>query len=436
MNKLQNKKWMIVGLAVVIIAGAWGGYSYYMKKMATPAGGEHAGAGHSQTAPAVAPGAPTVTLDEKARQLAGVQTAPVTRRSLAKTIQTTGKVAVDESGRSFLTSRVEGRVDELYVTSDGQTITAGQPVASVYSPTYIAAQEEYILATDSVRKLGGAGSEIVQLNQRLLEASKRKLILLGVPEGEIEHLTHSRKANTHMTIRAQFGGTVTERQLLPGAYIMPGEKMFTLADLSTVWMYADIYERDIAGVQPGQDVTVTSASYPGETFAGTVTFINPIVDDATRAVKVRVAMPNTDGRLKPNMFVNAVIRTPLGEGLVIPSSALLDTGANKLVYVASDANTFVKREITIGQEAEGYIQVLSGLQPNETVVTAATFLIDSQTQLGVYGSHAGHGGGKASTTPPVGASTAPASPSTTAPAAPASAAPKAPAAPSGAHTGH
>ena len=430
MIKQQNKKWLIACLTLVILGGAWGGYSYYIKKMATPAGGEHSG--HSQTAkPSVAPGAPTVTLDEKARQLAGVQTALVSRRALDKTIQTTGKVAVDESGRAFLTSRIEGRVDELYITSDGQTIAAGQPIASVYSPTYIAAQEEYILATDSVRKLGGAGSEIVQLNQRLLDASKRKLMLLGVPEGEIGHLAHTRKANTHMTVRAQFGGTVTERQTLPGAYIMPGDKMFTLADLSTVWMVADIYERDIAGVRPGQDVSVTSASYPGENFAGTVTFINPIVDDATRAVKVRVAMSNADGRLKPNMFVNAVIRTPLGEGLVIPASALLDTGEHKLVYVASDANTFVKREITIGQEAEGFIQVLSGLQPDETVVTAATFLIDSQTQLGAYGSHAGHGAGGKASTPATLPVSAPVAPAPSAPTAPLS-----PAAPSGAHTGH
>ena len=243
-----------------------------------------------------------------------------------------------------------------------------------------------------------------------------------------------------MRVRAPFGGTVTERQTLPGAYIMPGDKMFTLADLSTVWMVADIYERDIAGVRPGQVVSVTSVSYPGETFTGTVTFINPIVDDATRAVKVRVSMPNADGRLKPNMFVNAVIRTPLGEGLVIPASALLDTGDHKLVYVAGDANTFVKREITIGQEAEGFIQVLSGLQPNETVVTAATFLIDSQTQLGVYGSHAGHGaGGKASAPGAAPAASVPSSPTTsspTAPVVPAPSAPKAPAAPAGEHTGH
>ena len=180
---------------------------------------------------------------------------------------------------------------------------------------------------------------------------------------------------------------------------MPGDKLYSLSDLSTVWLYADIYEKDIAGIIPGQPVVVTSGAYPGETFTGQVTFINPVLDDVTRTIKVRVEMANPAGKLKPNMFVNANVQLALGDSLVIPESSLLDTGSRKIVFVVQSEDTFIKRDVVIGQHADGYVQILSGLQPSETVVTAATFLIDSQTKLGSFGSHAGHGGGGAASTP-------------------------------------
>jgi Cu(I)/Ag(I) efflux system membrane fusion protein len=423
---IKANKWIVLGVIVVLAAAGGWGYSKYAAKKAVPAGQQAAAdsghAGHGG-------GAEVVKLDAKARQLAGVQTATVAKRPFTKDIKTTGKIALNESNRAFITSRVEGRIDELYVTAEGQYISPGQAIAAVYSPTYISAQEEYLLALDSIQKLRGASREIVQLNNRLLEAAKRKLILLGIPEGDIEHLSHTRQVSNLMTVRAQFGGTVMEKSVLPGAYIMPGEKLYTLSDLSSVWLYADIYEKDIAGVQVGQPVAVTAAAYPGQNFDGVVTFVNPVLDDATRAVKVRIEMANPDGKLKPNMFVNAAIGLQLGESLVIPVSSLLDTGSRKVVYVAQAEDTFVKRDIVTGQEADGYVQVVSGLQPGETVVTAATFLIDSQTQLGSFGGHSGHGGSKSG-----GAASAPV-PAPAPQSAPAAPAPQnAPAA--GGHSGH
>lgn len=426
-ERLKGKKWIAAGVvAALVAAGGWWGYAKYYGKPAAAPAAEHAG--HGAAGSPAAGGAETVKLDAKARQLAGVQTATVARKPLAKEIKTTGKIALSETGRTYITSRVEGRVEELYVNADGEYIAPGQPIASVYSPNYIAAQEEYLLALDSVNKLRGASRDIVQLNNRLLEAAKRKLILLGIPEGDIEHLSHTRKVSNYTTVRAQYGGTVMEKSVLPGAYIMPGDKLYTLSDLSTVWLYADLYEKDIAGVQVGQPVQVIAGAYPGQAFSGVVTFINPVVEDATRTVKVRVELPNSEGKLKPNMFVSAAISTPLGESLAIPASSLLDTGTRKVVYVVQSEDTFVKRDITTGQEADGYIQVLSGLQPGEQVVTAATFLIDSQTQLGSFGSHAGHGGSK-----PGGASSAPAPQSAPVPAA--SPVPQS-SAPAGEHSGH
>lgn len=395
-EKIKAKKKLIIAVTAGVIVTGAGTYYYYANTSNTSAVNHSA----HQTASPISVAGDVVKLDAKSRQLAGVQTAQAAVRSLGKEIKTTGKIVMNESGRTYITSRVEGRVDELYVTAEGEYIAPGQAIASVYSPTYIAAQQEYLLALENVQKLKGAGKDVVQINNRLLEAARRKLQLLNVSDGDIAHLEHTRQLNDHMTIYAQFGGTVLEKLFLPGTYIMPGDKIFGLSDLSVVWMYADIYEKDLAGIQPGQSVTVTSGAYPGETFTGQVTFINPVMDDATRTVKVRVEMPNPGGRLKPNMFVNADIRIPLGDSLVVPESSLLDTGTRKIVFVAQDEDTFVKRDVVVGQSAEGYIQILSGLQPGDTVVTAATFLIDSQTQLGSFGSHAGHGGGnKAAATP-------------------------------------
>ncbi|HML31950.1 efflux RND transporter periplasmic adaptor subunit [Sporomusa sphaeroides] len=386
---LQTKKKLIIGVTAGILVIGGVGY-YYTAQHNVPAAVDHTG--HQTNAPVMAMG-DTVTLDAKARQLAGVQTAQAFVKPLTKETKATGKIAMNENGRTYITSRVEGRIDQLYVTAEGETIAPGQAIAAVYSPTYIAAQEEYLLAMENVQKLKNASKDIVQINNRLLEAARRKLQLLHVPDNEIAHLEHTRRPKDHMTIYAQFGGTVLEKQVLAGTFLMPGDKMYSLSDLSTVWLYADIYEKDIAEIKPGQPAVVTSGAYPGESFDGQVTFINPILDDATRTVKVRVEMANPSGKLKPNMFVNAMIQIPLGDSLLIPESSILDTGSRKIVFVAQSEDTFVRRDVVIGQYADGYVQILSGLQPGETVVTAAAFLIDSQTKLGSFGSHAGHGGG-------------------------------------------
>lgn len=405
-DRLKDKKKLIIGVTAGLIISGAGAYYYYANK---PSAVNHSA--HQAASPITVAG-DVVKLDAKARQLAGVQTAQATIRSLAKEIKTTGKISMNESGRNYITSRVEGRVDELYVTAEGEYITPGQAIASIYSPTYIAAQEEYLLVLENVQKLKGAGRDVVQINNRLLDAARRKLQLLNVSNDDIAHLEHTRRSSDHMTVYAQFGGTVLEKLLLPGTYIMPGEKIFGLSDLSVVWMYADIYEKDLAGIQLGQTVTVTSGAYPGETFTGQVTFINPVMDDATRTVKIRVEMANPEGRLKPNMFVNANLQMMLGESLVVSESSLIDTGTRKLVFVAQGEDTFVKRDVVVGQSAEGYIQILSGLQPGDTVVTAATFLIDSQTKLGNVGSHANHGGGNKGSAAPTAPAEVPGLPGT------------------------
>jgi Cu(I)/Ag(I) efflux system membrane fusion protein len=322
----------------------------------------------------------TVTLDERARELAGIQTARAATRNLRKDIKTTGKIVINERASTWLTSRVEGRLERLYAAVEGEYIYPGQVLGEVYSPAYIAAQEEYLQLLNAD-------------NSGLRDAARRRLSILNVPEADILRLEETKQTREYMPVYAQFGGIVLERQMLPGAYIRPGDRLYSLVDLSTAWITADIYEKDIANVRTGQEAAITSQAYPGETFTGTVVFISPVLDDVTRTLKVRVELDNREGKLKPNMFVSARIRVPLGESIVIPETAILESAEGQMVFWAQKENTFVRHAVTAGQYANGYVQIISGLDDGDTVVSAAAFLIDSQTKLGAMSSHGGHGGG-------------------------------------------
>ena len=334
-------------------------------------------------APAAAPivvSGDTVTLDERARQLAGIQTAKAAMRNLRKDIRTTGKIVINERARTYLTSRVEGRLERFYVAAEGEYIYPGQVLGEVYSPAYINAQEEYLQLSSGD-------------NAGLRDAARRRLSILNVPEADIRRLEQTKQRREYMPVYAQFGGIVLERQILPGAYIRPGDRLYSLVDLSTAWITSDVYEKDIANVRVGQEAVITSQAYPGETFTGKVVFINPVLDDITRTLKVRVELDNSEGKLKPNMFVSASIRVPLGERIVIPETSILESAEGQMVFWAQTENTFVRHAVQAGQYANGYVQILSGLDEGDTVVSAAAFLIDSQTKLGSLSSHGGHGGG-------------------------------------------
>jgi Cu(I)/Ag(I) efflux system membrane fusion protein len=337
--------------------------------------------GNAESAPAapIVVSGDTVTLDERARQLAGIQTARAATRSLRKEIRTTGKIVINERARTYLASRVEGRLERLYAAVEGEYIYRGQVRGEDYSPAYITAQEEYL------QLLGGDNTD-------LQAAARRRLSILNVPEADIRRLEQTKRTREYMPVYAQFGGIVLERQMLPGAYIRTNDRLYSLVDLSTAWITADIYEKDIANVRTGQEAVITSQAYPGESFTGKIVFISPVLDDITRTLKVRVELDNREGKLKPNMFVSARIRVPLEETIVVPESAILESADGQMVFWARDENTFVRHTVTAGQYASGYVQILSGLEDGDTVVSAAAFLIDSQTKLGAFSGH-GHGGG-------------------------------------------
>lgn len=396
-ERLRSKKMWLYCTAIVIFVIVIGLYFYSGNNMSQ----------NQKKAPATQDASPimamgdTIVLDEKARQLIGLKTETVSSQTLEKDIRATGEIGINDRGKTYLTSRIEGRIERTTIGSDGEYVSAGQAIATAYSPTYIAAQEEYLLALDNLEKFKNSDPNIIKINQSLKEAARQKLRLLNIPQDEISHLEHTRKANQEMTIYAQFGGAILEKQLFPGQNIMPGDRLLGLANLSTVWVSANIYESDIASLNIGQSAIIKLNAYPDDAFGGQVVFVSPTMDPTTRTVKVRIEVGNSSGKLKPGMFADVIFRTALGESLVIPESSILDTGSQKFVYVAQDANTFKRREIIVGQSANGSVQVASGLSLGEEVVTSAAFLIDSQTKLGSFGNHSGHGGSKSNNNSPI-----------------------------------
>jgi Cu(I)/Ag(I) efflux system membrane fusion protein len=381
----MTKKPVLIFVFFLLIAGGFGCYYFILK----PDNEMTAEMGQGETSAPITTKDGTVTLSAQAKLVAGVQTARAAVRNITKDIKTTGKVVMNENRRTYITSRVEGRLDVLSVTSEGELIQAGQRIGAVYSPSYISAQEEYLLVLQETERAKNTGQD----TGNLLAAARRRLQLLNVAERDIVELEQTRKSKDLMPVYAQFSGIVLERLVLPGGYIRSGDRLFSLIDLSTVWIQVDVYEKDLANVRVNEEVAVTSQAYPGEIFSGKVVFVSPILDDATRTTKARVEMDNREGKLKPNMFVNASIKVPLGESLVIPESAILDHGEEQVVFLAQGENDYIKRDVVAGHYANGYVQIVSGLQPDDYVVTAAAFLLDSQTKLGGFSSHGGHGGG-------------------------------------------
>ncbi len=256
----------------------------------------------------------TIELSERARRLAQVKTDTVSFRSLTKDIYTVGVIEYDERLKSIVSAWIPGRIDKLFVDFNGTQVVKGESMVWLYSPELVSTQEEYLLALETLDKVSeSALEEVISGAQSLVDASKRRLLWWGVTEKQIEYLTKNKKAKQHAVIYAPLSGIVIEKKALEGQYVMQGEMIYTVADLSNVWMKANVYEYEMAWVRIGQEVEVTTPTYPGEAFIGSVSFIEPFLDDKTRSVKIRCDIPNHQMKLKPSMYVNARIRIPVEE---------------------------------------------------------------------------------------------------------------------------
>ena len=362
-----------------------------------------------------------LTLSNHARAMASVETVPVERRKITQEIRAVGKVQYNESALAVINSRVEGYIERLYVDFTGVQVKKGDHLVEIYSPDLVLAQRELLVGLEG------------PANNALLEASKLKLLRWGLTHEQVDDLVQNRKVSERVTLFSPINGTVTERMAVQQAMVKSGEMLYKLANLESVWVYLDIYESELGWVQTGQTVEISAEAYSGEIFEGRIWFINPVLTEESRTVKVLVNIANTDEKLKPGMFVSATIRVPvLADGtaaptglggqftctmhpqvlqaqagacprcgmaltvipggktmpteadlevLAVPYSAVLDSGLRKLVYVEHSPGEFMPMEVTLGPRAGDFYPVLGGLKGGENVAVRGNFLLDSQFQI-------------------------------------------------------
>ena len=330
-------------------------------------------------------------------QLLGVRTAPVERRELRRTVDAVGTIQANERLLYKVAPRFEGWIEKLYVNTTGQAVVHGQPLMDVYSPDLVSAQEEYLIARRGVKDLKEAVPEAQAMMQRLADAALRRLRNWEISEQELRVLQDEGKPRRLLTYRSEANGIVLQKSGVQGMRFMPGEVLFEIADLSSVWMLADIFEQDLGLVRIGQAVKLQIVAYPDKAFSGRIAFIYPTMELDTRTARVRIELPNPGGLLKPAMYGNVELAAGQigGKKLAIPDSVVLDSGARQAVLVRRGEGLFEPRTVKLGMRAEGYIEVRDGLQAGEEVVVRANFLIDAESNLKAaletFGGHGGHG---------------------------------------------
>lgn len=336
-------------------------------------------------APVPAPaGTPRVGLDMDLRrqQLLGVRTTAAVRKSLAHTIRTVGSVRGDETRQVDVNLKVEAYVKDLFVDFTGQFVRVGQPLFTVYSPDLLATQNEYLLALKTRDQLASSQvGDSRETAERLVASARQRLLLWDLSSEDLGQLERTRQPLAAVEFRSPASGHVLEKRVVKGQRVMPGDTLYRIADLSVVWVEADVFEREMPFVRVGQRATVQLDAWAGETFSGRVTYIYPVVDPATRSVKVRLELPNKGGRLKPGMFANVELSSSLGAGIIVPIDAVVDNGRTALVFLALGDGHFEPRTVTLGQRLNGEIQIVSGVKEGDVIASAATFFIDSESQL-------------------------------------------------------
>lgn len=438
---MKSKRVIFIVAALVVLGAA---FSFWSSRP-EPRGEAHQGhdAAHGM-------GKDTLHIAEGAKARAGLESVAVERRELKHVLRTVGKVGYNETGLATITSRVEGYVENLFVNFTGVEVKKGDHLAEIYSPDLAVAQRELLLGRSD------------PADKTLMEAAKKKMERWGLLPQQIVEFLKEGKVTERVTLLAPIGGTVTEKMVVQNSMVKPGEMLYKLANLDSVWLYLDIYEYELGLLRYGQMVTATTEAYPGAAFTGRVWFINPTLNEETRTVKVIVSMDNQERRLRPGMFVSASIEVPLladgtaaasgvegrwtcpmhpqvlrdeggpcpvcqmalaqipgkeetgkvAQALAIPVSAVLDSGTRKLVHVAKGDDVYQPVEVKLGPRSGDYYPVLEGLKEGDQVVVRGNFLLDSQFQIAGLPSllypegqapaagHSAHGGHGGTTPPP------------------------------------
>jgi len=325
----------------------------------------------------------TVWIDPVTVQNIGVRTALAERRSMSHSIQTVGRIGYDEKRLYALHPKTEGWVEQLFIDTTGAPVKKDTVLLSLYSPQLVSTQQEYVLALKNLELLQASGFEDVRRGaEELVATTLERLRLLDVPEHQIRNLTETLEVKKNLHIHSPAKGIVTSIGARQGQYVTPQTRLYTIADLSKVWVYIDIYEDELPWVTVGDKATVDVAALPGQRFEGVLSYIYPYAESKTRTIKVRMVFDNPDGLLKPNMFANVVIETgALPDAIVIPSEAIVRSGSREQVFVQRAPGKFEPRDVNIGVSSEGWTEVKSGIAAGEKIVISAQFLIDSESKL-------------------------------------------------------
>ena len=327
------------------------------------------------------PGLAAVSLTPDARQRMGLTLGTVEKRVLARSIRTSARIVADETRLFRVTTKVEGWVDKLLVSVTGQAVRQGDPLLTLYSPQLVSAQQEYLTALQAAGALAGAGGDAVEGAEALMKSARQRLQLWDVSDEQIARLEKTRQVEKTLTLYAPTGGFVTEKAVLAGQKIMPGDPLMVVADLSVVWGEADIYESDLPYVQVGMPMDLALPYWPEKTFSGKVSFVSPSLDRETRTLKIRLEIPNPESLLKLEMYAAARLSYPLGERLVAPEAAIMRTGERNYAFRDSGDGKLVPVEVKVGVRSDGYYEVRSGLNAGDRVVTSANFLVDSESSM-------------------------------------------------------
>jgi membrane fusion protein, copper/silver efflux system len=312
----------------------------------------------------------------------GVRTAIVEAKTLNKTVRAVGTVTYDESRVRQVYSKVDGWVDKLYVNSTGAFVGKGQPLFTIYSPDLVATQSEYLMAKKNYESLATSSIPEVKTGaSSLVAASETRLALWDISEQQLRDLQQKGEAQKTLTLYSPYSGFVIKKDINEGMKVMGEKELYTIADLSNVWVNVDVYESDIPFIKVGQRADISLSYSPGEPLTGRVSYIYPYLDEKTRTVKVRLEHPNPGYKLKPEMYVNAEIKIPGGAQLSIPEEAVLDSGIRKIVFVDKGNGHFEAREVKLGAKMEGYYQLQSGLKEGEKIAASSAFLLDSESRL-------------------------------------------------------
>jgi Cu(I)/Ag(I) efflux system membrane fusion protein len=335
-----------------------------------------------------------VVSTEKVQKL-GVRSEPAAMRALGQVVRAAGRIEVDERRVFAVAPKFEGWVERLHVNATGQPVAKGQPLFEVYSPELVSAQREYSITSQGALALKDAGPEAQAGMRQLAESSLLRLKNWDISDEQVAALARTGEARRTITFRSPVSGIVTEKKALQGMRFMPGETLYQIADLSSVWVVADVFEQDIALVRPGARASVKINAYPDRLFQATITYIYPTMKAETRTVPVRLELANPGGLLKPAMYAQVELTVSgAGKSLSIPTSAVIDSGTRQIALVQLAEGRFEPRELKLGARSDTHVQVLSGISEGENVVVAANFLIDAESNLraavGGFG-HSSHG---------------------------------------------